>query len=55
MSGKDDRNDMIDKKMNIVSALVKGKSVAVIEDSIVRGDTTKINIGKLEESRCDKS
>ena len=50
ISGKDDRNDVIDKKMNIVSSLVKGKSVAVIEDSIVRGDTTKINVGKLKRA-----
>ena len=54
MSGKDDRNDTIDKKMNIVSALVKGKRVAVIEDSIVRGDTTKINVGKLKRAGASR-
>lgn len=50
ISGKDDRTDVIDKKMNIVSSLVKGKNIAVVEDSIVRGDTTKINIGKLKNA-----
>jgi amidophosphoribosyltransferase len=50
ISGKDDRSDVIDKKMNIVSGLVKGKNVAVVEDSIVRGDTTKINVGKLKKA-----
>ena len=50
ISGKDDRGDVIDKKMNIVSSLVEGKNVAVVEDSIVRGDTTKINVGKLKKS-----
>ncbi len=50
ISGKDDRTDVIDKKMNIVSSLVKDKSIAVVEDSIVRGDTTKINVGKLKKA-----
>ncbi|MGI0092102.1 MAG: amidophosphoribosyltransferase [Nitrososphaerales archaeon] len=50
ISGKDDRSDVIDKKMNIVSRLVKGKRVAVMEDSIVRGDTTRINVGKLKRA-----
>lgn len=50
ISGKDDRTDVIDKKMNIVASLVKDKSIAVVEDSIVRGDTTKINVGKLKNA-----
>lgn len=50
ISGKDDRNDVIDKKMNIVPGLVKGKRVSVVEDSIVRGDTTRINVGKLKKA-----
>jgi amidophosphoribosyltransferase len=47
ISGKNERDDVIDKKVNIVSRLVKGKRLAVIEDSIVRGDTSKANIAKL--------
>ncbi|MDG6906890.1 MAG: hypothetical protein JRN20_14015, partial [Nitrososphaerota archaeon] len=50
ISGTGDRTDVIDKKMNIVSQLVNGKSIAVIEDSIVRGDTTKINVEKLRKA-----
>ena len=50
ISGKFERDDVIDKKMNIVSQLVKGKRVAVIEDSIVRGDTTRISIEKLRKA-----
>jgi amidophosphoribosyltransferase len=50
ISGKGDRYSVIDKKMNIVSSLVEGKNLAVMEDSIVRGDTTKINIGKLRKA-----
>ena len=51
ISQKNDRGDVIDKKMNIVAGLVEGKRVAVIEDSIVRGDTTKINVGKLRRAQ----
>jgi amidophosphoribosyltransferase len=50
ISGGGSRQSVIDKKMNIVSSLVKGKNVAVMEDSIVRGDTTKINIQKLRNA-----
>ncbi len=47
ISGTGERDDVIDKKVNIVSDLVRGKRIGVIEDSIVRGDTSKANIAKL--------
>jgi len=47
ISGRGERDDVIDKKVNIVPDLVKGKRLGVIEDSIVRGDTSKANIAKL--------
>ncbi len=47
ISRSNERDSVIDKKVNIVPSLVKGKRLAVIEDSIVRGDTSKINIAKL--------
>ncbi|MFI5450508.1 MAG: amidophosphoribosyltransferase [Candidatus Bathyarchaeia archaeon] len=50
ISGKGNRENVIDKKMNIVSSLVKEKNIAVMEDSIVRGDTTRINIEKLKKA-----
>ena len=50
ISGSGSRQSVIDKKMNIVSSLVRGKNVAVMEDSIVRGDTTRINIQKLRDA-----
>ncbi len=50
ISGKKERDDVIDKKVNIVSRLVRGKRLAVIEDSIVRGDTSKANIAKLNSA-----
>lgn len=54
ISGRNDRSDVIDKKMNIVSEEVNGKNIAVVEDSIVRGDTTRINIGKLRSAGAKK-
>ncbi len=48
ISGSKERDSVIDKKVNVVPSLVKGKNLAVIEDSIVRGDTSKINIAKLK-------
>ncbi len=54
ISGKSNRESVIDKKMNIVSNLVRGKNVAVVEDSIVRGDTTRINIAKLRKAGAKK-
>ncbi|MDA4129995.1 MAG: amidophosphoribosyltransferase [Thaumarchaeota archaeon] len=50
ISGLGNRENVIDKKMNIVGSLVRGKNLAVVEDSIVRGDTTRINIEKLRKA-----
>lgn len=47
ISGRGERDDVIDKKVNIVPDLVRGKRIGVIEDSIVRGDTSKANVTKL--------
>jgi amidophosphoribosyltransferase len=47
ISTKGGREEVIEKKMNVVTSLVKGKRVAVVEDSIVRGDTSRINVAKL--------
>jgi amidophosphoribosyltransferase len=37
----EDRNSVIFRKVNILEPLIKGKNLAVVDDSIVRGDTTK--------------
>jgi amidophosphoribosyltransferase len=50
ISQSKDRDDVIDKKVNIVSKVVKGKNLALVEDSIVRGDTSAANIKKLRKS-----
>jgi len=44
-----ERHSTIDKKINILDRRLHGKNVAVVEDSIVRGDTTKTIIQKLRK------
>jgi amidophosphoribosyltransferase len=41
---------VIDKKVNIVSKIVEGKNLALVEDSLVRGDTSIANIRKLRKA-----
>jgi amidophosphoribosyltransferase len=49
-----ERYSTIDRKVNILGGKVDGKRVIVTEDSIVRGDTTKIIIDKLRRSGAKK-
>ncbi|UCC33315.1 MAG: amidophosphoribosyltransferase [Candidatus Bathyarchaeota archaeon] len=42
-----ERHSTIDKKINILDRRLHGKNIAVVEDSIVRGDTTKTIVQKL--------
>ena len=49
-----DRFSTIDRKINILGSKVYGKRVIVTEDSIVRGDTTKVIIDKLRKSGAKK-
>jgi amidophosphoribosyltransferase len=49
-----ERFSTIDKKINILGAKVAGKNIILCEDSIVRGDTTKIIIDKLRKSGAKK-
>ena len=44
-----ERFSTIDRKINIVDHKLVGKNVAVVDDSIVRGDTTKVVVNKLRE------
>jgi amidophosphoribosyltransferase len=50
----DERFSTIDRKVNILGSKVAGKRVIVTEDSIVRGDTTKIIIEKLRKAGAKK-
>ena len=49
-----ERFSTIDRKVNILGSKVDGKRVIVTEDSIVRGDTTKIIIEKLHRAGAKK-
>lgn len=49
-----DRSSTIDRKINILGSRMKGKRVILTEDSIVRGDTTKVIINKLRSSGVKK-
>jgi len=49
-----ERYSTIDKKINILAPKVKGKRVIVTDDSIVRGDTTKVIVEKLRKMGAKK-
>jgi amidophosphoribosyltransferase len=49
-----ERFSTIDKKINILGSKVAGKRVIITEDSIVRGDTTKVIIEKLRKFGAKK-
>jgi len=49
-----DRCYTIDRKIDILGSKVDGKRLIVTEDSIVRGDTTKVTIGKLRSAGAKK-
>lgn len=49
-----ERYATIDKKINILASKIRGKRVIVTEDSVVRGDTTKIVIEKLRRMGVKK-
>ncbi len=49
-----ERYSTIDRKVNILGSKINGKRVIVTEDSVVRGDTTKVIIEKLRKSGAKK-
>lgn len=49
-----ERYATIDKKINILASKVDGKRIIVIDDSIVRGDTTKVSIEKMRRMGAKK-
>jgi amidophosphoribosyltransferase len=49
-----ERYSTIDKKINILGPKVAGKRVIVTEDSVVRGDTTKVIIEKMRRAGAKK-
>jgi amidophosphoribosyltransferase len=49
-----ERYSTIDKKINILDSKVYGKRVIITEDSVVRGDTTKVIIEKMRKAGAKK-
>jgi amidophosphoribosyltransferase len=49
-----DRSPTIDRKINILASKIDGKRIIVTEDSIVRGDTTKVIVQKLRRMGAKK-
>ncbi len=49
-----ERYSTIDKKINILGSKVKDKRVIITEDSVVRGDTTKVIIEKMRKAGAKK-
>ncbi len=49
-----DRTSTIDRKINILGPRVKDKRIIITEDSIVRGDTTKVIVEKLRKMGAKK-
>jgi len=49
-----ERYKTIDRKINILAPKIKGKRVIVTDDSIVRGDTTRVVVQKLRKMGAKK-
>jgi amidophosphoribosyltransferase len=49
-----ERERMIYRKMNILKPLVKGRRLAIVDDSIVRGDTTRYTVERLRTAGAEE-
>ena len=52
ISDAEDRKNIVYRKVNILKQMIKGKNLAIVDDSIVRGDTTRSIVKRLRESDC---
>ena len=50
----EERQATIDRKINVLAHRIKGRKVLITEDSIVRGDTTKVVVEKLRRLGAKK-
>lgn len=50
----EERQATIDRKINVLSHKINGKKILITEDSIVRGDTTKVVVEKLRRLGAKK-
>jgi amidophosphoribosyltransferase len=51
---QDERYATIDRKINVLGNQINGKKVIITEDSVVRGDTTKVVVEKLRKMGARK-
>ncbi len=52
--GQEKRKEKVRIKLNVMSEMIRGKKIKVIEDSIVRGTTTGVLIDKLRRAGAKK-
>lgn len=52
ISDAEDRKNIIYRKVNILKQMIEGKNLAVVDDSIVRGDTTRGVVKRLRDAGC---
>lgn len=50
ISKQEERERIIERKVNILKQRIVGKRIGVVDDSIVRGDTTRTNVRRLREA-----
>lgn len=50
ISSAEERDEIVDKKLNVDWGKIRGKNIAIVEDSIVRGTTSKTVVGKMKEA-----
>jgi amidophosphoribosyltransferase len=48
------REELLARKMNILTDRISGKAIAVVDDSIVRGDTTRMNVRRFRAAAARK-
>jgi amidophosphoribosyltransferase len=48
------REELLSRKMNILTDRIDGKAIAVVDDSIVRGDTTRMNVRRFRGAGARK-
>ena len=44
------REEVLARKVNVLRSQIEGRNLAVIDDSIVRGDTTRMNVRRFREA-----
>jgi len=54
ITGEEERRNVVLRKVNILGRKVRGRRLAVVDDSIVRGDTTRGNVARFREAGAEE-